>query len=60
MFKVAELVIAAALHRRESRGSHWRGDHATLDPALTGCHYVLQPLNTALTSKAAKPVEVRI
>ena len=42
MFKVAELVIAAALQRRESRGSHWRSDHDVLDASLTGCHYVLQ------------------
>ena len=42
MFKVAELVIAAALQRRESRGSHWRSDHNVLDASLTGCHYVLQ------------------
>ncbi|HEU5375028.1 MAG TPA: L-aspartate oxidase, partial [Ktedonobacteraceae bacterium] len=27
MFKSAELVIAAALQRCESRGSHWRGDY---------------------------------
>jgi L-aspartate oxidase len=44
MFKVAELVIAAALQRRESRGSHWRSDHNVLDPLLTGRHYVLQPV----------------
>lgn len=39
MFKVAELIIVAALQRCESRGSHWRLDHPTLDEALTGCHY---------------------
>ena len=43
MLKVAELVIAAALQRRESRGSHWRRDHDYLDETLTGYHYVLQP-----------------
>ena len=43
MLKVAELVIAAALQRRESRGSHWRRDYDFLDESLTGRHYVLQP-----------------
>src|SRR5579864_745207 len=40
LFEVAELVIAAALRRRESRGSHWRRDYDFLDDALTGAHYV--------------------
>ena len=44
MLKVAELVIAAALQRRESRGSHWRRDYDFTDPALAGCHYVFQPM----------------
>jgi L-aspartate oxidase len=44
MLKVAELVIAAALQRRESRGSHWRLDHPTLDHTLTGHHYAFQPM----------------
>jgi len=39
MLQVAELVIAAALQRRESRGSHWRGDYETLDKSLATCHY---------------------
>jgi L-aspartate oxidase len=39
MLQVAELVIAAALQRRESRGSHWRSDCETLDAALAGRHY---------------------
>src|SRR5579883_263488 len=43
MLKVADLVIAAALRRCESRGSHWRRDFAFTDERLTGCHYVLQP-----------------
>jgi L-aspartate oxidase len=44
MLKVAELVIAAALQRRESRGSHWRLDYASPNDTLTGCHYVFQPI----------------
>ncbi len=43
MLKVAELVIAAALQRRESRGSHWRLDHPAPDDTLTGHHYAFQP-----------------
>ena len=41
MCVVAELVIAAALQRRESRGSHWRRDYDFKDDSLTGAHYVL-------------------
>ena len=48
MFKVAELVIAAALQRRESRGSHWRSDYDFVDASLTDRHYVLQPVRTTL------------
>jgi L-aspartate oxidase len=44
MFLSAELVIAAALHRRESRGSHWRGDYQMLDEQLNGTHYVFRPV----------------
>jgi succinate dehydrogenase/fumarate reductase flavoprotein subunit len=39
MLLIAELVINAALQRRESRGSHWRSDYASLDETLTGVHY---------------------
>lgn len=42
MFKSAELVIVTALQRRESRGSHWRGDYPQLDEQLTRVHYVLR------------------
>lgn len=43
MFKAAELVIAAALLRRESRGSHWRGDYPQFNERLAHTHYVLRP-----------------
>jgi L-aspartate oxidase len=43
MVKSAELVIAAALQRRESRGSHWRGDYPRPDEQLAGVHYVFHP-----------------
>ena len=42
MLLAAELVIVAALERRESRGSHWRLDYQATDKQLTGCHYALQ------------------
>jgi L-aspartate oxidase len=41
MLQVAELVIAAALQRRESRGSHWRRDYEALDETLAACHFIL-------------------
>src|SRR5206468_3881634 len=41
MLQVAELVIAAALQRRESRGSHWRLDYPQLAETLSYSHYVL-------------------
>ena len=45
MLKAAELVIAAALQRRESRGSHWRLDYNTPDETLANRHYVFQPMH---------------
>jgi L-aspartate oxidase len=44
MLKVAELVIAAALQRRESRGSHSRLDYPVLNEKLTGHHFAFQPV----------------
>jgi len=44
MLKVAELVIAAAFQRRESRGSHWRLDYPAPNEMLTGRHYAFQPV----------------
>ena len=54
MLKVAELVIAAALQRRESRGSHSRLDYPDLNEMLTGRHYVFQPVIEGI-SKGAMP-----
>ena len=48
MVQVAELVIAAALQRCESRGSHWRRDYEQLDESLTGCHYVYHNATTTV------------
>jgi L-aspartate oxidase len=42
MLLVAELIIEAALQRRESRGSHWRSDFPEARPELAGHHFVLQ------------------
>jgi L-aspartate oxidase len=42
MFQVAELVIAAALERCESRGSHWRLDYQLIDDHLAGHHNAFQ------------------
>src|SRR6266699_581564 len=47
MLKVAELVIAAALQRRESRGSHSRLDYPVPNEMLTGRHYAFRPMNTS-------------
>lgn len=52
MLVVAELVIAAALERRESRGSHWRTDYESLDDSLTGAHYVLTVTQSARSHEA--------
>ncbi|MBO0793587.1 MAG: hypothetical protein J2P36_21915, partial [Ktedonobacteraceae bacterium] len=40
MLLVADLVIAAALERRESRGSHWRQDYQSTNVDLAGHRFV--------------------
>ena len=45
MLLIAELVIAAALERRESRGSHWRLDYQFLDENQARRHFAFRPLN---------------
>jgi L-aspartate oxidase len=44
MLLAAELVVAAALQRRESRGSHWRLDYQEADQDLAGYHYAFRRL----------------
>jgi L-aspartate oxidase len=46
MLLTAELVIAAALQRQESRGSHWRLDYQTPDENLAKQHYAFQSART--------------
>jgi L-aspartate oxidase len=55
MLKVAELVIAAASRRRESRGSHWRLDYPAPNEMLTGRHYAFQPVLAAFSKQEATP-----
>lgn len=52
MLQVAELVIAAALERRESRGSHWRHDYQSSDESLAKCHYTFQSVKSHSTRSA--------
>ncbi|GCE16871.1 L-aspartate oxidase [Dictyobacter kobayashii] len=44
MLLVSELVITAALERRESRGSHWRLDYQSSDAHLAAQHLAFVPL----------------
>jgi L-aspartate oxidase len=46
MLQVAELVIVAALERRESRGSHWRSDYQAFDVQMASQHFVFKSLRT--------------
>jgi L-aspartate oxidase len=49
MLLVAQLIIAAALRRRESRGSHWRSDYPCADEQLAGTHLVFSPAHARIT-----------
>ena len=53
MLKVAELVIAAALQRRESRGSHSRLDYPVPNEMLTGRHFAFQPVLEGISQQGA-------
>jgi succinate dehydrogenase/fumarate reductase flavoprotein subunit len=58
MLQVAELVIAAALERRESRGSHWRQDYQASDERLAKHHYAFQRVKTQPAQSALPQKEV--
>lgn len=47
MLRVSELVIAAALKRQESRGSHWRADYQSSDAQLGRVHFGWHSLQPA-------------
>ncbi|HEU5368620.1 MAG TPA: L-aspartate oxidase [Ktedonobacterales bacterium] len=57
MVQIAQLIITAALQRRESRGSHYRNDYPATDPALAGRHTLL--LNAALGHHEREPARIR-
>ncbi|HZU04184.1 MAG TPA: hypothetical protein VFA10_31280 [Ktedonobacteraceae bacterium] len=60
MFKSAELVIAAALQRRESRGSHWRGDYPQGDEQMAHTHYVFHSsFSSAVAARQLQEVMCR-
>ncbi len=56
MLQIAELVIAAALARCESRGSHWRLDYQFLDKNLARRHFAFRCLRTN-TDNTLQPQE---
>ncbi len=57
MVQTAQLIITAALQRRESRGSHYRNDYPATDPALAGRHTLL--LNAAPGRQEREPARIR-
>lgn len=66
MTDAALAIVAAALHRQESRGAHFRLDFLEPNPTLAGCHSLLAPagiskewryglLNEALPAEPSVP-----
>jgi L-aspartate oxidase len=58
MLQVAELVVAASLERRESRGSHWRQDYQLPDERLAKHHYAFQRVRSDSAKSALAQKEV--
>ncbi|HVB25268.1 MAG TPA: L-aspartate oxidase [Ktedonobacteraceae bacterium] len=57
MLQAAQLVIAAALQRHESRGSHWRSDYTRLDEQMNATHYVfVQVVDSSMPVSSPKEV----
>ncbi len=57
MLQVAEFVIAAALERRESRGSHWRQDYQLTSVCEAGHHYAFQLQSAGSHARTPLPIE---
>ncbi len=58
MLQVAELVVAASLERRESRGSHWRQDYQSPNERLAKHHYAFQRVRSDSAESALAQKEV--
>jgi L-aspartate oxidase len=52
MLVAAQLIVAAALARRESRGGHFRADYPQLEAALAGRHTLLAGRGTSAMPEA--------
>ncbi len=57
MLKVAEVIILAALERKESRGAHYRSDYPKMDPAWEKNIRVYKGDNGKLVTEVALPVK---
>jgi L-aspartate oxidase len=57
MLIAAQLIVAAALARRESRGGHCRVDHPAPDAALAGRHTLLAGRGAAIPAAAGRREE---
>ncbi|BCL84077.1 L-aspartate oxidase [Ktedonobacteria bacterium brp13] len=57
MLQVSELIIAAALTRQESRGSHWRADYQLSDDGLGRIHFAWHPQHSTAYEMPCTQVE---
>ena len=56
MLKTAEVIILAALERKESRGAHYRSDYPHMDPAWEKNIRVSKDQAGKLVTKVTPPV----
>src|SRR5207302_7170932 len=56
MLKTAEVIILAALERKESRGAHYRSDYPWLDPAWEKNIHIYKDQAGKLVPKVTPPV----
>ena len=57
MLKVAEVIILAALERKESRGAHYRSDYPQMDPAWEKNIRVYKEKDGKLVTEVVMPVK---